>query len=154
MTNWRIAGLIFFYRNIEINESIVTVTKHMHKTTISNLSSLMSNSLPQQKAHHNFRQIQSLEIGINGVTKQLKALNHKASGPNKIPAKVLKESANEIPPQYTTSSNMYTPLGNFPKLGKQPLSLQFTKGNNSDPANYRPISLTCILCKVMEHCSY
>ena len=56
------------------------------------------------------------------------------------------------PPQYTTSSNNHTPLDNFPKPGKQLLSLQFTKkGNKSDPANYRPISLTCIICKVMEH---
>ena len=27
----------------------------------------------------------------------------------------------------------------------------FTKGSTSDPANYRPISLTCLCCKVMEH---
>ena len=37
-----------------------------------------------------FPSIQSLEIGLNGVTKQLKALNpNKASGPDEIPAKVL-----------------------------------------------------------------
>ena len=27
----------------------------------------------------------------------------------------------------------------------------FKKGSKADPLNYRPISLTCILCKVMEH---
>ena len=46
-----------------------------------------------------FPSIQSLEIGLNGVTKQLQALNpNKASGPDEIPAKVLKETANEISP--------------------------------------------------------
>ena len=34
---------------------------------------------------------------------------------------------------------------------KANVSPVFKKGSKSDPANYRPISLTCILCKVMEH---
>ena len=28
------------------------------------------------------------------------------------------------------------------------------KGDKSTPANYRPVSLTCILCKLMEHVVY
>ena len=31
------------------------------------------------------------------------------------------------------------------------MSPLFKKGDKGDPANYQPISLTCILCKVMEH---
>ena len=27
----------------------------------------------------------------------------------------------------------------------------FKKDVKTDPANYRPISLTCVLCKVLEH---
>ena len=40
----------------------------------------------------------------------------------------------------------------YPQTGKKAnVSPVFKKGTKSDPANYRPISLTCILCKVMEH---
>ena len=32
--------------------------------------------------------------------------------------------------------------------------LIFKKGNRSDPSNYRPISLTSVCCKVLEHIIY
>ena len=34
---------------------------------------------------------------------------------------------------------------------QQTVSINSSVNNKSDPANYRPISLTCICCKIMEH---
>ena len=30
----------------------------------------------------------------------------------------------------------------------------FKKGRKSDPTNYRPVSLICVACKVLEHIIY
>ena len=102
-----------------------------------------------------FPSIQSLEIGLNGIIKQLKALNpNKASGPDEIPAKVLKETANGIAPIIHHIFQQSYTSGQPPEAWKTALvTAIYKKGNKSDPANYRPISLTCILCKVMEHYS-
>ena len=42
--------------------------------------------------------------------------------------------------------------GKLPSIWKEAnVSPIFKKGDKTDPANYRPISLTCVLCKVLEH---
>lgn len=42
--------------------------------------------------------------------------------------------------------------GKLPHIWKEAnVSPIFKKGDKSDPANYPPISLTCVLCKVLEH---
>ena len=100
-----------------------------------------------------FPSIQSLEIGLNGVAKQLEAITpNKASGLDEIPAKVLKETANEIAPIIHHIFQQSYTSGQLPEAWKTALvTAIYKKGNKSEPANYRPISLTCILCKVMEH---
>ena len=30
------------------------------------------------------------------------------------------------------------------------ITVVYKSGNPSDPANYRPVSLTCVVCKIME----
>ena len=42
--------------------------------------------------------------------------------------------------------------GKLPHIWKEAnVSSIFKKGDKSDPANYHPISLTCVFCKVLEH---
>ena len=100
-----------------------------------------------------YSDIPFLEIGIDGVVKQLKNIKqNKATGPDELPARVLKETAAEIAPIIT---HIFQQSYNTSKLPDDWLQALVTpihkKSLKSDPANYRPISLTCILCKVLEH---
>ena len=88
-----------------------------------------------------------------GVQKLLEQLNpHKAAGPDGITGTILKELAKEIAPILTIILNISYDTGTIPEQWKtaivQPV---YKKGSKYDAANYRPISLTCICCKIMEH---
>ena len=86
------------------------------------------------------------------VVKKLKKLDvSKAQGPDKIPSKVLKELADNISVPLTKLFNKTLEKGVLPEDWKKAEVVAiFKKGTKSDPGNYRPVSLTCITCKVME----
>ena len=95
-------------------------------------------------------------ITIPGVLKLLSEINpHKASGPDNIPALVLKETASEIAPMLTHLFQQSLNTGVIiPPEWKQayvtPIYKKL-KGNKADPKNYQPVSLTSIISKTMEH---
>ena len=94
-----------------------------------------------------------INITEEGVWKGLERLNpHKAAGPDKIGSLVLKELAEVIAPVITRIFRASLSQGKTPNSWKEAhVTPVFKKGEKYMAVNYRPVSLTCILCKQMEH---
>ena len=76
---------------------------------------------------------------------------NKATGPDDISGRMLKECAKEIAPSLTLLFNISLTCGVVPDIWKQAnVSPVFKKHDKSVCDNYRPISLLCIAGKVME----
>ena len=89
---------------------------------------------------------------VDDVTILLKQVDpYKATGPDGIPPRLLKEIANELSPSLTLVFNASLQQGKLPDDWKKAVVTPlFKKGNHNDPANYRPISLTSVCCKLLE----
>ena len=95
----------------------------------------------------------NITVDQNGVIKLLKNIKpFSASGPDGIPARLLKETAEELAPAVTLLFQASINQGKIPSQWKKAqITPIFKKGSRSEAANYRPISLTSILCKLCEH---
>lgn len=94
-----------------------------------------------------------IQVCTKGIEKLLKNLKtDKAAGPDQISPILLKELHNEVSPIVQILFQLSYDTGVLPREWcTASVSPLFKKGDRSKPANYRPISLTCILCKTMEH---
>ena len=97
--------------------------------------------------------IEDFRISVEGILKLFKNLKPgKASGPDKLKPRLLQELCNENAPVLQIIFERSLQTGKIPSDWSKALVAQiFKKGDKSSAANYRPISLTCILCKVLEH---
>jgi len=100
-----------------------------------------------------YRVIDPLTIRDDGVQKLLTRLKpNKASGPDAIPACILKELANEFAPALSAFFTQSLHTGTLPSdWTKAYISPVFKKNSRHLPENYHSVSLTSICCKVMEH---
>ena len=94
-----------------------------------------------------------IDIHVNGVAKLLRGLNaHKATGTDAIPARPLKEAADQLAPILTTIYRASLQRATVPEEWKKANVVPiFKKGDHSAASNYRSVSLTSIASKVMEH---
>lgn len=129
-----------------------TKAKLLNQQFTSVFTNDLPGELPRVKGDP-FPSMDIFTIQEEGVHKLLRNLNpHKASGPDAIPTRFLKEFASELAPALTLIFEASLSQASVPPDWNQALVTPiFKKGDRSNPANYRPISLTSVCCKVMEH---
>ena len=110
----------------------------------SHISSKTLSSVPQMP---------DITVSLNGVLKLLTDLNpHKAAGPDQLKLIVLQRLQDEIAPVLQVIYQKSLDTGRMPNdWNTAYVCPLFKKGDTSTASNYRPISLTSILCKVLVH---
>ena len=100
-----------------------------------------------------FPSILDIDITTQGVRKLLQNLKiNKASGPDGIPNRILKETAQQIAPALTAIFQYSLNHGVVPDdWCEANVAPVYKKGSRHQAVNYRPVSLTCVCCKIMEH---
>ncbi|KAG6933041.1 hypothetical protein G0U57_020115, partial [Chelydra serpentina] len=97
-------------------------------------------------------ELSQIEVSLEEVLKLIDKLNcNKSPGPDGIHPRVLKELKCEIAELFTRVCNLSFKLASVPNDWKianvMPI---FKRGSRGDPGNYRPVSLTSVLGKVVE----
>ena len=105
---------------------------------------------PGEKSEGKF--LLDIIITVDTVRAKLKALNpNKSPGPDKIYPRILKELSNELAEPLTYLFKKSPEEGKLPDDWKHAeVTAIFKKGEKSNPSNYRPVSLTSVVCKIME----
>jgi hypothetical protein len=94
-----------------------------------------------------------IPVTLNGVEKLLTKLKpNKAPGPDQIKPLILSQLAKSIAPIICKIFQLSLDTGDVPSEWKTAnVAPVFKKGNKFQASNYRPISLTCVCSKLMEH---
>ena len=95
----------------------------------------------------------SILFSTKGVHKQLSQLNsRKATGPDNISTAILRLAADELAPVLTRLYPFSHDQGTVPQDWRDAHIVPvFKKGERHQPSNYRPVSLTSVVSKIMEH---
>jgi len=129
-------------------ESVFSKPNSLNPHQISEINQIKQGSHPTCTSDpHN------IAITVSGVEKMLTGLNpNKASGPDQISPRLLKTLSKEIAPFLTKIFRSSLDTGMVPSDWRSAsVAPIFKKGAKCKPSNYRPISLTCIASKLMEH---
>ena len=97
--------------------------------------------------------LKNIKIDTKGVEILLKKIqSHKAQGPDNIPNQVLSTCAENLAPVVSTIFQKSLDSGKLPKDWTDAnIAPVYKKGDKHAAENYRPVSLTSVLSKTLEH---
>ena len=143
--------------SVDTHGNIITITKDVDKANV--LGNFFSSVFTDEKDYSNSIPQKSTHFDMNGINfdeeKILDKLNHlnttKSPGPDNIHPRILYETRYELATPLKILFETSYKLGCLPSEWRTGnIVAIFKHGNKRDPSNYRPISLTCVICKVME----
>ena len=103
----------------------------------------------KNKSYHNI--LSNIEIKTEEVRKKLSNLNPcKSAGPDGIHSRILKELSDELALPLSIIYSKSLKEGNPKGWKDAEIHAKHKKDRKDEPGNYRPISLTSIVCKIME----
>ena len=138
------------------NGKIVTTAQEKAEALNKQFSSVFTredNSNIPEMGPSPYEKMPPIEVTEKGVKALLSGLNsRKATGPDDIPAILLKTCADDITPMLTFIIQKSINAAKVPlDWKKATVTPIYKKGNRAMPENYRPVSLTSICCKIAEH---
>ena len=93
----------------------------------------------------------SLQQAEDKVEKYIETLTHKTPGPTSLPSKFFKQFKKCLKILFAKLANLAFQQGGFSKILKTAkVVLIHKKGNKANCNNYRPISLTSNMSKILE----
>jgi len=145
--------------NIEANGVITTDSSQIAETFrnifVNKIDELKTPSSPEQlvqvvpQSDHSWDLEPTSPEDVASVIRKLKSTL--SCGPNKIPSRLLKELIHEVTMPITILVNRCIEEGHFPSCFKTGKVIPvFKSGSRKNPKNYRPITITSVVGKVIE----
>ena len=141
--------------SLEVEEETITGDKNIAEALNSFFANVGS-SLSKELQYSTQNAFTFDEVSENDTLKLLCSLKEsKSTGPDKINARLVKDSAEVICPTLTKIFNSSLQQGIFPEdLKNATISPIYKNGDKSDCSNYRPISVLSNVAKILEKIVY
>ena len=127
------------------------ILQKQYTSVFSHPDKASTDHIPQNQ-NRDYPTLEDITFTPEDVIKAIKSIpNSAAPGPDKLPTIVLKECKEQLALPIYTIWRKSLDTGEIPEtLKTQSIVPIFKKGNKSNPANYRPVSLTSHLIKLFE----